>query len=90
MTAEAVLISIPANTKCRQIQFQISIVQHHPKLGAWLLPQKMLSHWNFLLHSGICSIICSIFPKGNEGEYDKIRCHEKNKGQPGKTENSED
>ena len=35
----------------------------------------MLSHWNCLLHFGICSI----FPKGNGSEYNQICCHEKNK-----------
>ena len=40
---------------------------------------KVLSHWNYLLHFGICSI----FPKGSGSEYNKTCCHEKNTGKPG-------
>ena len=46
-----------------------------------VIVHKMLSHWNWLLHFGTCSI----FPKGNGSEYNKIGCHEKNNVEPGKT-----
>ena len=39
-----------------------------------VIVNKMPSHWNWSLHFGTCSI----FPKGNGSEYNKIGCHEKN------------
>ena len=55
-----------------------------------VIAHKVLSHWNYLLHFGICSI----FPKGSGSEYNETCCREKNTGKPGKTwkktEHSED
>jgi hypothetical protein len=49
--------------------------------GEAVIAHKMPSHWDCLLHFGICSI----FPKGHGSEYNKFCCHEKNEGKPGKT-----
>ena len=39
------------------------------------LPHKMLSHWNWLLHCGICSM----FPNSSGSECNKICCHKKDR-----------